>query len=469
MKAILVSILLVGASFAKLGDDSELLLRSFVVSGQNAYFVSPNRLVLSDDVSSVDFLPGDRYALITGTKSSKMTGEAQLKSMLDMTPKMPPSPWVKLWDLKSDLLREASPEIVKMLIQEEADIQFTSQPGVALLVSTKGPEPLRTSVEVRAVPTELETSIWKVNFIENSVTPIKTFRSSGSVTVDASPNRPIFVVQTIKTNNPVDRMDLKSTIEFTVFDLSGRATKTGSKTLPGFALIDEWTSTGENMVGVASRRRGPGLKPEQKTLVLNISTGMINETVETVAVYEKSEDKTDIELMVSSTAVQLGESKRAVYSLWVVGSKPSKDNQCLVSGGIDGGYWISPNTTQIAFVEHGKLFASEVVKVDLATLLKAKEAAERNIAMSNSKQVATGIIIYSSDYDDAFPLQNGFEDSVMPYLKNREILNGFVYTYTGGPAASLKDPSSTEIGYVPAPGGRCVAYADGHVKFVKNP
>src|SRR5207245_112347 len=65
---------------------------------------------------------------------------------------------------------------------------------------------------------------------------------------------------------------------------------------------------------------------------------------------------------------------------------------------------------------------------------RAREAARRTGCLSNMKQVTTGILMYSQDYDEVFPFQ-GLPDpcdfatskkacwinSTMPYVKNKQV------------------------------------------------
>jgi prepilin-type processing-associated H-X9-DG protein len=53
-------------------------------------------------------------------------------------------------------------------------------------------------------------------------------------------------------------------------------------------------------------------------------------------------------------------------------------------------------------------------------------------------------------------------------VKNSSILEGFVYTFKGGKLSDVDKPAETVLGYIEGPGGRAVAYLDGHVKWVPN-
>ncbi len=77
--------------------------------------------------------------------------------------------------------------------------------------------------------------------------------------------------------------------------------------------------------------------------------------------------------------------------------------------------------------------------------------------------------MFASDSDDVLPGQEGWEARVGPYCSDKDLLRRFNYTFKGGNMANIENPASTELGYILGPGGRAVAYCDGHVKWVPNP
>lgn len=130
---------------------------------------------------------------------------------------------------------------------------------------------------------------------------------------------------------------------------------------------------------------------------------------------------------------------------------------------------VSPDGKKVAYTMGANLYVSDILAVDKKLMEQARLAALRTVALSSAKQAGLGLILYASDHDDNLPSIQGFRDSVMPYLKNDKILNGFVYTYNGTPnMANIKDPANTELGYTYGPGGRAVVYADGHAKWVPD-
>ncbi len=102
----------------------------------------------------------------------------------------------------------------------------------------------------------------------------------------------------------------------------------------------------------------------------------------------------------------------------------------------------------------------------------------RNQGLSNMKQLSLAAMMYLSDHDEMFPLQDNWHTSVLPYLKSDAALstmnpNGgtITYAFTSNHASStaLEYPAETVLFYdsLPWPDGKMLtAYADAHAKFV---
>lgn len=130
---------------------------------------------------------------------------------------------------------------------------------------------------------------------------------------------------------------------------------------------------------------------------------------------------------------------------------------------------LSPNNAYVSFVSRGALLVRSISKVDLEKLENLRDEALKAQAIKTAKQVATAMAIYSSDYDIFVPNNSDWRDHLGPYLKDRDLANRFEYTFGGGNASDVQKPSETELGYVSGPGGRAVAYVDGHVRWIPNP
>lgn len=57
----------------------------------------------------------------------------------------------------------------------------------------------------------------------------------------------------------------------------------------------------------------------------------------------------------------------------------------------------------------------------LLPVLRAREKARTSSCMSNVKQIALGLLMYSQDYDERFPLGYNWNEAMYPYIKNNVV------------------------------------------------
>lgn len=130
---------------------------------------------------------------------------------------------------------------------------------------------------------------------------------------------------------------------------------------------------------------------------------------------------------------------------------------------------LCPTKDGVLYITRGVALFRPILEVPKEMYLQAKAAAERAQAMSQAKQVALGLIMYSADHDDTLPSNAGnWQGDVAPYLKNDSLFSGFNYTFQGGDVTKIDRPAETELGYITVPGGRAVAYCDGHVRYIPD-
>lgn len=142
--------------------------------------------------------------------------------------------------------------------------------------------------------------------------------------------------------------------------------------------------------------------------------------------------------------------------------------QCIVTSDGDSGT-ISPNGKWLAYNHHGVPMVSAIAPCDYSVVMNARMAALRASALSKVKQIGLALMMFAMDNDDKFPVKDeNFNLKLNPYLKNADMLNGFVYTFPGGDMTKLENPQDTELGHMDIPGGRVVVYADGHAKYVSD-
>lgn len=137
----------------------------------------------------------------------------------------------------------------------------------------------------------------------------------------------------------------------------------------------------------------------------------------------------------------------------------------------------------------------EIKKFDPAKDYISRPVARRGESLSNLKQIALAIFMYTQDYDETLPPMvaarsaedisesstnnvtnsTSVQNRLMRYIKSKEIFLQPVtkrpylpnYKVSRLPDAKIKNPTTTFLFYEDAPdvdGMRCVAFADGHAK-----
>ncbi|HRI44251.1 MAG TPA: hypothetical protein PLL78_00065 [Fimbriimonadaceae bacterium] len=173
-------------------------------------------------------------------------------------------------------------------------------------------------------------------------------------------------------------------------------------------------------------------------------------------------------LFETSLALSAAEGPLHLKSLWMKDETDSERSSALVSADASTEHAeIAPSGEAVLYASRGVAMVRRIIGIDKILYLQMREAALRTEAMSAAKQCALALIMYASDSDDVAPPPHD-RDKLLPYIKDRSILDRFVYTFPGGSLDNLKNPSEVEIGYVEGPGGRAIAYADGSVKWRKD-
>ena len=209
-------------------------------------------------------------------------------------------------------------------------------------------------------------------------------------------------------------------------------------------------------------------KRSAESFLLNFASRSVERVTE-IPTSESVEIKLGFETEFGQSSNVADTTQVSRRSLWLKADEKSEHQRALIAADADSAT-LSPIGNGVYYETKGVAMVRPLMSMPKDLALNALEAAERTKAMSDSKQAALALIMYASDYDDTFPSNAGdWASAIDPYLKNRELLDGFTYTYSGGPMSEIEKPAETEIGYKIGPGGRAVAYADGHVKWIPNP
>ncbi len=277
-----------------------------------------------------------------------------------------------------------------------------------------------------------------------------------------APAADVTVAQQAVDKNPISS---RPTMRF--FGLDGVVSE--PITLPTRSCIPHWSNDGR--LYVMSMVREPGAKQLKKSwYTVDIQGLKLTESTapKDFAGFGATTNPT---LMLENLSAKVSIKKLgvAVPSVVVTGI-PAKENELtVVSTDGDAGQ-LSPQVNGVAYRAQGTLMVRQMVKVSLEAYLRAKNAALKQEAMMNAKQAALAALMYSGDYDDNMLAAGpNWKAQLEPYIKNMNVLDGFTYTFAGGNSTQIQDPANTQIGYSEGPGGKAVAYADGHVKWIPNP
>jgi hypothetical protein len=130
----------------------------------------------------------------------------------------------------------------------------------------------------------------------------------------------------------------------------------------------------------------------------------------------------------------------------------------------------------------GIVFLAGVVIAASFVFAGAQAGNLNGVCLSNAKQLSTGMIMYTQDYDMIMPptrSQPKFQNVVMPYIKNKSIFlcpaskTPFVINpaISGKNMKTVKSPASTWMLHDPkahADGMWSIAFVDGHAKRAKT-
>lgn len=125
---------------------------------------------------------------------------------------------------------------------------------------------------------------------------------------------------------------------------------------------------------------------------------------------------------------------------------------------------LSTGETNLAHISEATLYLREIKPIPRSKAVSFLERLERMRLESLAKQVATAIHIYMADHNDELPPQAGWQDALLPYTKNRQMLDGFVYTRPD-PEKLLNSPPETSLGYARGRFGRAIARGDSSVRW----
>jgi prepilin-type processing-associated H-X9-DG protein len=250
----------------------------------------------------------------------------------------------------------------------------------------------------------------------------------------------------------------------------GRDGKLGASiTLPAGLIFGGvvWDASTHRPVLRAWQRSGVA-KPTQAWFALDFSTSTMNPT-KSPSIREPVVAAEEFTLQDGPTTSRSMETTANLKGAWIVANLKGPHQNGLVAAEVDQ-MSLSPARNAVFYTTKGVGLIRQLATIPKELALKALEAAERTKILNDTKQAALAFIMFASDSDDVLPSPTSdWSGNLQPYLKNSSVLDGFVYQFGGGNMSDVSEPARTELGYKQGPGGRAVAYVDGHVKWIPDP
>ncbi len=228
--------------------------------------------------------------------------------------------------------------------------------------------------------------------------------------------------------------------------------------------IEDWTQDGKKLVLIF--REHQDKKIVRHWIVYDPAAGTIaKQDTEPAAYVQTPDPPSRLSLKNTTAKIQEGKTVQTVHPVWIESQGKKRLTRALLTPDGKPGA-LSPSGANALYFAQGAAWVVALKKVPKAEYL----AAVKTTLLSNAKQAGTALMMYVQDYDEIFPPSDGeFVDRVDPYLKNRELLDGFDYHRPGEGLAGLEKPAETIMGTVDGLGGRAVVYADGHARWEPSP
>ncbi len=433
----------------------------FVLAGNVAYGMLPPEPMASNFVRKVIWSPSGNYLVIL--RERLINAEAIYRNLGPRPGEDPREAALMLYDVaahRSTVLWQGRPSVAEL-----SDFQWMSGTDVGLAFID---EHMRTEDPARPNPSKI--SVVRIDARSASMRPIySSLRQGGypNFEIKPSPLRPLALLVTeSQLDKPVRADPITGNPGFDwlcgyrIIDAAG-AVSAPVQLDPG-VLVDDWAADGVTMV-LRKRTRIDG-KTRSIDLLLNLATGITSEAKAAIPPFAPKVPPGPFTFGGARNSVKLASRSQDVIAVSLK-SAAGEPSEALIGGDVS---WaeVSPAKNAVAYITQGVAMIRPLVQVPKELYLQALRAAQRTKTMSNAKQLATALIMYALDWDDKLP-SNKEDVNILiePYLKNKSFFDGFVYSFGGGAMGDIKDPASTEMGYVTGPGGRAIIFADGHVKW----
>lgn len=443
----------------------------FVLDGKEAIIVLPPELIAAPTIKNVYVSP-DGNNLIVLRETMKITPESIL-NVAGSPPKLPDGMQELIyWNARTRTARSfwTSP----LFAADVREVVWLPQTEIAFVVLQSTPLPNHSP---DALPFKPEWKLLKMTAgqIRATELPLPDLGQDGSVSVSASATLPLAMLDITQEIGVPPRPDGGNAHKTSLYLIRRDGRVDAPLALPNhdkaIYISPTWDKDGKPVIyhvnesAEVKDRKVLHYAVDLKTLASTLIEGKF-----------EGQDKTEpdrtragvLTLKPQKVMANINETQKQISTLWLVSNVESKFPRLLLAGDAAEGRLIQKGNGAL-YQSQSALWYTPFLRLNQAQFLAARKAALKQTAMSNARQAGTALYMYVQDYDEMLPDPDGIKDKVMPYLRNEEIMEGFVYTHEGGAYKSIKELAETVVGYVPGPGGRANIYADGHVRWADDP
>jgi len=304
---------------------------------------------------------------------------------------------------------------------------------------------------------------------DGRVTPlISDIVNSQNFQTSVSPTRPIVAVLSEDPSAVAPGQDQpesrKRVQKILLYNASGRligssVTETHAFASPmwgkdgGFYLAFRTFEIGKKKASIVYRR-------------VDLSTAKVGEEVAFPGGYEPKTPVLPVGILPKYLSLGKKDIPETVTAMTLVSTTKHEASEFAVITSDSKEAQLSPTGDSVAYISRGVTMVRPIAHVPKELYMQARAAALRTAILSQSKQIGLAMLMWAGDNDENLPANGAdLQNLLGPYLKDNNLLTGFVYSFSGGNMSQIEAPATTELGYVPGSGGRAVIYTDGHVKW----
>lgn len=322
---------------------------------------------------------------------------------------------------------------------------------------------------------------FQVDFAEEDSAILRYYTTVGVPTprfwLNFGTRRVTRIPNTITRPIPLPGMRLMDIMPEELVIYNSRGEETARHPIPPAASV---SGTGTNPDEVLITRK-PADNSVIQFLTLNVRTGELKElSREELTAQFKNQTPVEYRLIPVPIPGEPFETKQTAWRLvpgsWDAPSRSASSNEIPKPHELPRGCTFAAGAQQVEMLSPTLLLITRderlaIQRIEEASLEDYEAFVRREVqreAMNNTKMSSTAAMIYASDYGGRFPLGN-YADSLVPYTKDRSVLDGMTFVFNGQNLKDMQAPAETVIGWKDTAYGRAIAYGDGSVRWRPNP